>query len=92
MPISGLPFQWEGPDAAQAELFFDLYYVMTGVHAVHMVIGLILFLILFVQVVNGRLLGEFSAPLRITGLYWHFVDVVWVFLFPFLYLIGTRSQ
>ncbi|WP_010582165.1 cytochrome c oxidase subunit 3 [Schlesneria paludicola] len=92
MPVSGLPFRWKGPDSAQAEMFFDLYYIMTGVHAIHMVIGLILFLILLVQVARGRLLGEFSAPLRITGLYWHFVDVVWVFLFPFLYLIGTRSQ
>lgn len=92
MPISGMPFQWEGADAPQAEMFFDLYYLMTGVHAAHMVIGLAIFLIMLVQVIRGHLLGESSSPLRIAGLYWHFVDLIWVFLFPFLYLIGTRSS
>ena len=91
MPVSGLPFHWQGANPAQAEMFFDLYYLTTGLHAFHMVIGLVIFLVLLAQIVRGRLLGARSAPLRIAGLYWHFVDVVWVFLFPFLYLIGTRS-
>jgi len=60
------------------------------VHALHMLIGLGVLLVLFVKANRGGLLGDFSAPVHVSGLYWHFVDVVWVFLFPFLYLIGAR--
>ena len=91
MPIGGLPFEWSSPESAgHAELFFDLYFLMTGVHALHMVIGLVIMGILLAKASRGGLLGEFSAPVHVTGLYWHFVDIVWVFLFPFLYLIGAR--
>jgi cytochrome c oxidase subunit 3 len=90
MPLGGLPFRWEGPDAGHAELFFDLYFVLTGIHALHMLIGLGVLLVLIVKAWRGGLLGEFSAPVHVTGLYWHFVDIVWVFLFPLLYLIGAR--
>jgi cytochrome c oxidase subunit 3 len=90
MPLLGLPFKWDGASPGHAELFFDLYYLMTGVHALHMIIGLGIMLVMLVKAARGRLLGEFSIPIRITGLYWHFVDLIWVFLFPLLYLIGTR--
>jgi cytochrome c oxidase subunit 3 len=90
MPLGGLPFVWEGPSPGHAEMFFDLYFLMTGVHALHMLIGLGVLLVLFVKANRGGLLGDFSAPVHVSGLYWHFVDVVWVFLFPFLYLIGAR--
>lgn len=90
MPLLGLPFHWEQPSPKGAELFFDLYYLMTGVHLLHMVIGLGLMFVLLVKAVRGGLLGEFATPVRLTGLYWHFVDVVWVFLFPLLYLVGAR--
>ncbi len=90
MPLLGLPFEWPGPSRGHAELFFDLYFLMTGVHALHMIIGLGVLLVLLVQSSRGRLLGHFSGPVRVTGLYWHFVDLVWVFLFPLLYLIGAR--
>ncbi len=91
MPLLGLPFQWRDQSTrGPAELFFDLYFLMTGVHALHMLIGLGILLALVIKASRGGLLGEFSAPVRITGLYWHFVDIVWVFLFPLLYLIGAR--
>jgi len=90
MPLLGLPFEWQGPSRGHAELFFDLYFLMTGIHALHMLIGLGILLVLLIQASRGRLLGDFSAPVRVTGLYWHFVDIVWVFLFPLLYLIGAR--
>jgi cytochrome c oxidase subunit 3 len=90
MPVMGLPFEWHGPSPGHAEMFFDLYFLMTGVHALHMVIGLGVLLVLLVKASRGGLLGDFSASVRITGLYWHFVDIVWVFLFPLLYLIGAR--
>lgn len=90
MPLAGLPFKWDGPAANHAEMFFDLYFVMTGVHALHMVIGLVVLTVLLVKAIRGQMLGDFSAPVRMTGLYWHFVDLIWVFLFPLLYLIGAR--
>lgn len=90
MPLLGLPFTWHGDAPGHAEMFFDLYFVMTGVHALHMLIGLGVLLVLLVKAGRGGLLGDFSAPVRVTGLYWHFVDIVWVFLFPLLYLIGAR--
>ena len=90
MPVMGLPFEWHGPSPGHAEMFFDLYFLMTGVHALHMLIGLGVLLILLIRASRGGLLGDFSAPVHVTGLYWHFVDIVWVFLFPLLYLIGAR--
>ena len=90
MPLLGLPFEWQGASRGHAELFFDLYFLMTGVHALHMLIGLGILVVLIVNASRGGLLGEFSAPIHISGLYWHFVDIVWVFLFPLLYLIGAR--
>jgi cytochrome c oxidase subunit III len=90
MPILGLPFVWHGPSPGHAQMFFDLYFLMTGVHALHMLIGLCVLLILLIKAGRGGLLGDFSAPVHVTGLYWHFVDIVWVFLFPLLYLIGAR--
>ena len=90
MPLFGLPFKWNHPFPGPAALFFDLYFVMTGIHAVHMLIGLGLMLVLLTKAARGGLLGDYSSPVRLTGLYWHFVDMVWVFLFPLLYLIGVR--
>jgi cytochrome c oxidase subunit 3 len=90
MPLLGLPFVWEGPSAGHAEMFFNLYFLMTGVHALHMFIGLGILLVLLCKASRGSLLGDSSAPVHVTGLYWHFVDIVWVFLFPLLYLIGAH--
>jgi cytochrome c oxidase subunit 3 len=90
MPLLGLPFDYEGPSAPQVRLFLQLYFLMTGVHALHMIAGLTVLVVLLVGVLRGRFLGEHAAPVHITGLYWHFVDVVWVFLYPLLYLIGVH--
>jgi cytochrome c oxidase subunit 3 len=92
MPLFGLPFEYHGEQSpATAEMFFDLYFLMTGIHAIHMIIGMGVLAVLLVKALRGGLLGDYSTPVHITGLYWHFVDIVWVFLFPFLYLIGARS-
>ncbi|HJT35899.1 MAG TPA: cytochrome c oxidase subunit 3 [Pirellulales bacterium] len=85
------PFDYAGPDRDEAAMFFDLYFVMTGIHALHMVIGLGLLAVLLAKAARGGLLGDYSSPVHVSGLYWHFVDIVWVFLFPFLYLIGARQ-
>jgi cytochrome c oxidase subunit III len=75
----------------RAQLFFFLYFVMTGIHALHIIIGITLILILLVRSRSGRYLGDSFLPIELMGLYWHFIDVVWVYLFPLLYLIGRHQ-
>jgi cytochrome c oxidase subunit III len=71
----------------QAQLFFSLYFAMTGMHALHMIIGIGVLLTLTVMSVRNRFSPQYYAPVEISGLYWHFVDIIWIFLFPLLYLI-----
>lgn len=73
---------------AQVELFFGFYFVMTGLHAFHMIIGIILIAVYARLAARGRYNEHYYTPVENIGLYWHFVDVVWVFLFPLLYLIA----
>ncbi len=87
MPLFSQAFHFEGPQANQAELFFHFYFVMTGLHALHLLIGIGVMAVLILQVFgHGR---NLAFKLEIAGLYWHFIDVVWLFLFPLLYL-ATR--
>ena len=69
---------------------FIFYFAMTGVHAIHMIIGLGLLLWLVFRARKGNFTPSYFAPVEVVGLYWHFVDIVWIFLFPLLYLIGGR--
>lgn len=71
----------------QVELFFWLYFVMTGLHALHVFIGICLLSVMAVYARAGRFSPQYHTPVKISGLYWHFVDVVWVFLYPLFYLI-----
>lgn len=71
--------------------FLNLYFLMTGLHAFHMVLGIGILLSLAVAAGRGGLLGDRSIVVFNTGLYWHFVDLVWVYLFPFFYLIAARG-
>jgi cytochrome c oxidase subunit III len=68
----------------------SFYFFMTGLHAIHMVIGLGILTVLVVLTARNKFSPQYYAPLEISGLYWHFVDIVWIFLFPLLYLIGGR--
>ncbi len=80
-----------GPDGAypvQMELYFGLYFAMTGMHAFHMIIGAGLMIWLILKAARGGFTAEYYAPVEMVGLYWHFVDIVWIFLFPLLYLLG----
>jgi len=76
----------------QTELFFVFYFFMTGLHAFHMVIGLGLMAWMILLARRGLFTSEYHTPLEMTGLYWHFVDLVWVFLFPLLYLIDLHHK
>jgi cytochrome c oxidase subunit 3 len=80
------------PGAApqNVEMFYWIYFAMTGMHAIHMVIGVgVLAVILFFSA-RGRYGPEYHNPVEVTGLYWHFVDIIWIFLFPLLYLLGRH--
>lgn len=89
--VPGPYFTYHGPDAPQAQLFFSLYFAMTGLHALHMIIGLGILAVLVAQARAGRFGPAYSTPVELTGLYWHFVDIVWIFLFPLLYLIARHG-
>lgn len=69
------------------KIFFSLYFAMTGMHALHMIIGAVILLVLMKMAFEGRFVRERYAAIENFGLYWHFVDIVWIFLFPLLYLI-----
>jgi len=75
----------------EAELFFSLYFAMTGMHALHMVIGCGLFSVLIVLAWKGHYSPGYYTPIENAGLYWHLVDIIWIYLFPLLYLISRHS-
>jgi cytochrome c oxidase subunit 3 len=70
-----------------AVMFFSLYFFMTGLHLLHLVVGAIILLIVMIKVKNGTIDHEKYTLLENGGLYWHLVDLIWIFLFPLLYLI-----
>jgi cytochrome c oxidase subunit 3 len=86
--VPGPLFHFEGAYARHAQIFFSLYFAMTGLHAAHMVIGIGILAVLTSMAWRGKFSAVYYAPVEISGLYWHFVDIVWIFLFPLLYLIG----
>jgi cytochrome c oxidase subunit 3 len=103
IPVPGL-FHWDQPPPHEAaiqdtetyarnvQMFYWIYFAMTGLHALHMVIGLGLLSVLVYFAWRGRYTPEYHAPVELTGLYWHFVDIVWIFLFPLLYLLGRHLE
>jgi cytochrome c oxidase subunit III len=80
-----------GVDPFSTQLFFSLYFIMTGIHAAHMVVGIGLMSVILWMAWRGRFTPEYYGPIEISGLYWHFVDIVWIFLFPLLYLLGLHG-
>jgi len=78
--------------ARQAQIMFCFYFFMTGFHALHMVVGLGLMTTIFLMAKRGTFSPSYFTPVEISGLYWHFVDIVWIFLFPLLYLIGRTKK
>ena len=89
--IPGAGFAFSEPQYAQhAQIFFSLYFLMTGLHALHMIIGLGIMTVMVGLTWSGAITAEYNSPIEISGLYWHFVDIVWIFLFPLLYLVGRH--
>ena len=90
--VPGFGFHYEAAQYAQhAQILFFLYFCMTGMHAIHMIVGLGLLTYLWIQAKRGVFTADYFSPVEMIGLYWHFVDIVWIFLFPLLYLIGHRE-
>jgi len=95
--VPGLAFdpqEWSrrGIDSRHVQLFLGFYYVMTGLHAVHLIVGIGLLVVMAVLAWLGRFTPEQHTGVELSGLYWHFIDVVWIYLFPLLYLVGTRTS
>jgi cytochrome c oxidase subunit III len=82
--LDGTPLQ------GQAKIFFSLYFAMTGLHALHMVVGVGIVLFIIMETARNKYSPKYYTPIDIAGLYWHFVDVVWIFLFPLFYLIDRH--
>ena len=87
--IPGHSDQFANPRHAQ--IYFALYFIMTGLHALHMIIGIGIFTWLLYASWRGRFTPEYNTPVEMGGLYWHFVDIVWIYLFPLLYLIDLHK-
>ncbi len=81
-----------GATVKHVEMFYWIYFAMTGMHALHMVIGAGLLSFLLYFSIKGRYDPEYHSPVEVIGLYWHFVDIVWIFLFPLLYLLGRHLE
>ncbi len=69
-------------------IFFSLYFMMTGLHGLHVIAGIAMLTAVFIMARNNRFSGSYSTPVEISGLYLHFVDIIWAYLFPLLYLMG----
>jgi cytochrome c oxidase subunit III len=79
-------------DVPHVKLFLLFYWIMTGTHALHVTIGIGAVLVMAVLARKGHFSAAYYTPVDVTGLYWHFVDVVWIFLLPMLYLLGTHTS
>jgi cytochrome c oxidase subunit 3 len=90
--IPGSNFVFEGPHAPHVEIFLSLYFMMTGLHALHMVIGFGILSTILWMAYRNKFSPEWYTPVEMSGLYWHFVDIVWIFLFPLLYLVDRLSH
>lgn len=88
--VPGAHFVWPDENNGPVQLFYGFYFLMTGLHAIHMIIGAGLIVWLLVLTARKRFSAAYYTPVEMFGLYWHFVDIVWIFLFPLLYLIGRH--
>ncbi len=85
--VPGVDFRFAGSQPDHVQLFFILYFLLTGFHALHLTIGVGVLAIIAVKASRHRFSSAYFTPVEVAGLYWHFVDIVWIFLYPLLYLI-----
>jgi cytochrome c oxidase subunit 3 len=89
--VPGNSIHYIGPNPEIARLFYFIYYSMTGLHALHLSIGLGIIAVMFCKTLKNEFSSQYYNPIEVTGLYWHFVDVIWIFLYPLLYLLDRHS-
>ncbi len=85
--VPGPNFEWHGAHGTHVQLFISLYFATTGLHAIHMIIGVGVLSYFLIKAIMGRYNSLNYDPVEMVGLYWHFVDIAWVFIFPLYYLI-----
>jgi cytochrome c oxidase subunit III len=90
--VPGISFEQGGPDANKVQMFFVFYFIMTGLHAVHMCIGISILFVLWIRSLLGAFTAEYYTPIEVGGLYWHFIDIVWVFLYAIFYVPGLHMH
>lgn len=86
--LPGDYYTFKGIHAANPHIFFSVYFTMTGLHAIHVFIGMIVITWMLIRTTKNEFSSKYYTPIEMTGLYWHLVDLIWIFLFPLLYLIG----
>lgn len=86
----GLSFDYSVPHAMEKQVYFFLYFAMTGLHALHLTVGICLVLFVLFRAYRRNYSPAYYAPVENVGLYWHFVDIIWIFLYPLLYLIDIH--
>ncbi|MBV9542875.1 MAG: cytochrome c oxidase subunit 3 [Chloroflexi bacterium] len=89
--VPGLNWTYAGPNASQVQLFFFAYFALTGLHSVHLTIGVAIVAVAAFLAARGHFLREKHIPVEMIGLYWHFIDMIWLFLLPLLYLFGLHA-
>ena len=89
--VPGIWFDSHDPGANKIEMFYFFYFVMTGLHAIHMMVGIGVVSVLALRTLVGRISAFYHTPIEIGGLYWHFVDIVWVFLYAIFYIPGIHK-
>ena len=89
--MPGLNFHDDGAHAQAIELFYFLYFLLTGIHGIHVTIGIGLIGVMAMRARRGAFSSRYYTPVEVTGLYWHFVDIVWIFLYPLIYLVGRSG-
>jgi cytochrome c oxidase subunit 3 len=86
--VPGLHFSYTGPHSGPVSLFYSFYFAATGLHAVHVTVGILVLIVIGIRARAGRYSARYHAPITVAALYWHFVDAVWIFLFALIYLPG----
>ena len=76
-----------GPPPEHTNMFFTIYFAMTGLHGIHVLFGVFVFIWLLIRAIKGQFTPDYFGPVDYAALYWHIVDLIWIFLFPLLYLI-----
>ena len=86
--LPGEYYTFEGLTGSNPHIFFSVYFLMTGLHGIHVIAGMVAIGWMIYRTSRGHFSAEYYTPIEATGLYWHLVDLIWIFLFPLLYLIG----